>query len=410
MTLNRFNKKKIKNLIILYPYPFTDIDYKRLEFDQLSLKHGYNVIIHDLSGFIISKTFAKEWKSDLYKNSIKFKNLYQWILWVINFSKSYDKTIFFNYVTDFTFNSFLIRCYLLINKFRVIVEKNAEVLAQKNNFSLNYIFNKIKENRFNYLFYINFLYKNFFKKLINFIKLNNEYILTNTKISRKKNIFKINSYEYSNFLLNRNKEKKYLIYQDTGGPFFGGDALHDFKKKEYNNNLINIWYNELNIFFDYIEKYFKSKLIIIPHPKYRKYNLKNKNLVPFFNNRKSINDIDATAKFIPKAKLVLASHLTTSLAHAILNYKPIIFLTSPTLEKIFLDQNIKQIRYFLQSLNLLKVDVTNYDKYNFYDFLKINKKKYYKYSSNILFSSNKNISNKRNFELINNIIKNILPK
>ena len=106
----------------------------------------------------------------------------------------------------------------------------------------------------------------------------------------------------------------------------------------------------------------------------------------------------------------MTSHLTTSLAHAILNYKPIIFLTSPTLEKIFLDQNIKQIKYFLQSLNLLKVDVTNYDKYNFYDFLKINKKKYYKYSSNILFSSNKNISNKRNFELINNIIKNILPK
>ena len=51
-------KEKLVNLIVLYPYPFTDIDYKRLELDQLRLKHGYNVIIHDLSGFIVSKTFA----------------------------------------------------------------------------------------------------------------------------------------------------------------------------------------------------------------------------------------------------------------------------------------------------------------------------------------------------------------
>jgi len=404
-------RKKNINLIILYPYPFTDIDYRRLELDELHLKHRYNIVIHDLSDFIVSNSFKKEWKSDIYKKSIKFKNFYQWFLWIRIFCKSHSKIIFFNYVSDFTLSSFLIRVFLFFNKFIVIVEKNSEILVKKNNnYSLEYIINKIKEHKLNYLFYINFLYNIFFKKLNNFIKLKNEHILTNIKTSSEKKVYEINSYEYSNFLLKINKAKKYLIYLDTGGPFFGGDTLYNFKKIKFNNDLINIWYNEINTFFDYIEKYFQSKLIIIPHPKYRKHILEKKNLVPFFNNRESINDVDATVKFVPKAKLVLASHLTTSLAHAILNNKPVLFLSSPILEKIFLDQDIKQIKYFLQSLNLPKVDVTNYDKYNFYDFLKIDKKKYYKYSSNILFSNNKYISNKRNFELINNIIKNILSK
>jgi hypothetical protein len=56
-------RKKNINLIILYPYPFTDIDYRRLELDELYLKHRYNIVIHDLSDFIISKSFKKEWKS-----------------------------------------------------------------------------------------------------------------------------------------------------------------------------------------------------------------------------------------------------------------------------------------------------------------------------------------------------------
>ena len=128
-------------------------------------------------------------------------------------------------------------------------------------------------------------------------------------ISLKKNsTININQPDYSNSLLFTNnkkkKKKKYIIYLDSGCPYFTGDAHSTGNKiPSYGWSLsdMDAWFKDLTLLFDKLENYFNADVIIIPHPKYKSSNKKIKSFNPYFNNNIVNNDSNALSKLSANA-------------------------------------------------------------------------------------------------------------
>ena len=205
------------------------------------------------------------------------------------------------------------------------------------------------------------------------------------------NLIKGHSFDYSNSLLkkynNSNKinKKKYIVYLDTGFPYFVGDAAAFFAgdaaalRQEIKKVDNESYYRDLNLYFDELEKLYKAKVIVIPHSKYKITKLKNKNLNPYFNNRLTDNSYNATAKLIPKC-LFVTSHGSTALSYAIINYKSVRFLYTKSYNLYDCTQD-KDILLQAKILGAKTVDFATAKKKDLFKSLKVNKSKYdlYKY-------------------------------
>tara|TARA_B110000008_G_scaffold178751_1_gene178045 strand:- start:426 stop:1577 length:1152 start_codon:yes stop_codon:yes gene_type:complete len=141
-----------------------------------------------------------------------------------------------------------------------------------------------------------------------------------------------------------------------------------------------IYYKEINNFFDLIEKEMGIKVVIAAHPK-----SVYENKGDLFNNRKII--YGKTAELVSNSKLVLL-HASTSINFAIIYRKPLIYLTSLSYSGDFR----RKINLRANELNLIPITLplnekdsinfsSNFEKYEDYF------KNYIKYpgSSNKLF-------------------------
>ena len=135
------------------------------------------------------------------------------------------------------------------------------------------------------------------------------------------------------------------------------------------------YYNSLNLFFEFLEKKFKTNVVIASHPK-RNLAIIGKN----FGNRKIYKN--KTAELIKNCKFSIA-HSSTALSFCILSNTPIIFITNNEIEMSWFKREIDF------SALQLKNKVFNIDKYNNYknidNYLNINNKTYKSYAENYLF-------------------------
>ena len=345
----------MKTLLVLFPYRFTEFAYYNFEFLHLkkSLKGNgkYKVIIHDVSDFLVNEKFNKSFKIKRSKESINFTSLISWLKEFNKIKKKSEKVIIYDYLVAPNFKTLIMKMFLKLSKLPVIkceLLEVAEWAPKKRNFK--YFIKKIFEHKLNINFYFFRIKANFFSFLIKHIKFNKIFLLTNRNLKshiseenktadfldmtgKESNIFliKYHNFDYSNFLIeklknqNKAKKKKYIIYLDTPVPYFAGDALYDGRKRPKTD--VDKWYNELNYFFDYLEKLFKSKVIIIPHRKYKIPKLNTKNLNPYFGNRITDNSYDACAKLIPNSLFVINKN-STAMSYAVASYKPIQFIYS----------------------------------------------------------------------------------
>ena len=202
---NKFNYKK-KILLILYPYKFREFDYFKNELSYLKKKSDLEIIIHDLSLILNSKSINNSWMSKESLDAIRFSSLVKWIFSLIKIRNKYKNILIYNFIECRNFSSFVI-----------------------------YFFLSVKENLFLYG--------------------NTSYI-------------SFNSLEFSNNLLLGKKKKKlnkkYILYLDTPEPYFKDDMyiIGAHKKEKIDN-----WYKDLISFFLDLEKFFSAKVIIIPHHK-----------------------------------------------------------------------------------------------------------------------------------------------
>jgi hypothetical protein len=130
-----------------------------------------------------------------------------------------------------------------------------------------------------------------------------------------------------------------------------------------------MYYSELNSFFDMVENTFNVKVIIAAHPK---TSLDSCN----FGNR-TVKRLK-TAELVRDAEFVI-SHQSTSISYAVLNYKPIVFIYTQTMKAMYTDTVVNEImniaQYFgsdpininseldLAGMVLPQIDREVYDRY-----------------------------------------------
>ena len=225
-------------------------------------------------------------------------------------------------------------------------------------------------------------------------------------LDRNKNthLIRCHSPDYSNFLLekykNSNKinKKKYIIYLSRLAPYFSSDELADGRKKPEND--INKWYKELNSFFNNLEKLFKAKVLIIPHPKQRIPSLKKKNLNPYFNNRLSDNSYNACAKLIPKSLFVVTEG-STAMSYAVINYKPVQFIHSTNYKY---ETNEKEDSLCQANLiGMRPINIASFKNKKLIKNLKIDKAKYDRYKFKFLTYKNSKPT-KPNYKIIKDLM------
>lgn len=238
--------------------------------------------------------------------------------------------------------------------------------------------------RFFFKFYQNFFIQKYYK-----FPNTDYYCVTGTKGKYdifKKNV-KILFFPHFDFIINKLNykniyvKKNYFVYLDQNYQY-----SHDFKITNYHNRFSS-FEDEINNFLLLLKKKLNIDIIIASHPK---RNLSKKSILT--KNWKIIKG--KTSELVGNSKAVIA-HNSQSINYAVLNNKPLIFLTTNQLENSDQFENINSnSNYFKKKkINVSNIDIDSF-KFNKLIYLKINKNVYDKYIKNFI-AINKNINFKK---------------
>ena len=393
-----------KALLYISSYKFTSIDHYKNEFDAIEKKYNIKIIIHDLSQILSKRLDSVFFFFFLKKNYKKFYNLSSWKNAFNKLNSKYNLMVF-NSISGYGFNTIPINLHLKKSNVPIIVSPSPQVLDPKleKNFEFyKYRLRKFFSNPFIVYYYLRIYCITFLNSFINFSHI---YILQSgtfknysTLNANKNSVVDFHARDLSNFLISKKKNiknKSLITYIDAAGPYFASDWTMIGKKFSFD---IAKWYQEINKFLDFVEKKYKTKVIVIPHPKNRE--LSN----PFFNEnhgRQFDRSTDASTKLIPKSKFVLScnSH-STAISYAIVSSTPWLYTYTNQLKTdLRLYVNLIELAKATgsQTLNISK----NFKTFDFKN-LKINQKKYdeYKYK----FLTSKKIKNVPNYKIISKLI------
>ena len=403
------------NVLLLYPYRFTKFEYYKYEISKLEKNNNLKVIINDLSDIISNKKLNAVWKTKLEEKTLKFSSLISWIFYFNKIKKK--KTVIFNFLDSSNFKSFIIVLLIKLSKLPVLFydEDDGAVVPKKN---INFFLSRINEHKFNYKVYLYYLKHYLFSFLVNLV--NYDKIILFSQNSKKKNYrgsttykeenfinVNINTFDFSNAIsITKNNKKRTIknsiVYLDNGGPYFTGDTYE--KGNAFPKYDIEKWYNELNEFFDKVEKYFKAKIIVIPHPKYKSHNAKKiKSFNHYFNKRVVNNDYDSLAKISPSCSFFI-SQGSTAMSYAIIHYKPVIHIYSPN--RIYGRTEIKHLKDQAKNTGKKIIDISQINKKKIIKNLSVNKRKYNLYRYKYLTPKNKALEKTPNYKIIGRTIIN----
>lgn len=164
----------------------------------------------------------------------------------------------------------------------------------------------------------------------------------------KKNIT-LNSCDYDNYIYakkfrNSFVPKKYAVFLDINLPFQSDFGLTNAKTVNPND-----YYRSLDQFFTLLEEQYEVKIIIAAHPK-------TNPSTTMFGNRKIYRLI--TAEMVKDADFVVTHH-STSLNYAVLNVKPLVFIYTNEMEKLYSNGRVRAVKALASYLD---ASVYNVDK------------------------------------------------
>ena len=302
-----------------------NINLTEIFFLKANLKKYEQGSNHNLKKEISFKT-KKSFKEFIIKNFISKKHIYCLSnfyqvddFWILRFFKKYDLSYFIGYKTN----------PLPYKEKRISVNYIKVFYKYLFMFRLKLIFKINILKYFHYYKKPDFLitsgssdhYWNKNKLNVPIIKIPSPQIRWDIKSKRGKNVIFVDEFRF--------------FRRDTHLYGITGEKINTLK-----------YYQELNRFFSFIEKKFKSKIIICCSNKHRY----KKNL---FNNRKII--YGKTLEYIAKSKIVIG-HNSDALFQAIYNKKKIIIFNPINVE------NLKKLRIqnFAKFFNLSLVNEINY--------------------------------------------------
>jgi hypothetical protein len=195
------------------------------------------------------------------------------------------------------------------------------------------------------------------------------------KFSSVPQLIHTNLPDYDHFLAAINTpaiiKKKYAVFLDVYLPYHSDIKILGYKPIDAGQ-----YYSSLNRFFDILERRLNVEIVIAAHPK-ANYGQDH------FNGRKIY--VNLTPILVKSAEFVL-SHHSTSISYAVLNYKPIIFIYTEEMKRVYNSTLVKLIKNFA---TFLEVPVLNIDMIAEYDEIlvdEINIEKYEMYKYNFVVS------------------------
>lgn len=394
-------------LILLFPYKFSNFFFNKYQIKDLQKKFKKEFEIHDVSQ-IISKKQVSSLKIKGHKSAIIFKKVSDWNTYMQRKISKHKKIYVINIIHANSFQSLYIHYLLYKFKVNIIKITSPEVFIPS---SRSTIFLKILKIIKSLLFNQSRLYfiakSIIIKKLIFFLKYDKLFItLCGSKSkslllpiennAKKIKFVDFHASDYANYLSNKKekkiKNKNYVIFLDLKAPAFAGDDVLFNNRIQYD---VDKWYKDLNNFLISVEKIFKTKVIIIPHPSVRK--LKNK----YYNSKFSVaKDSDATNKLIPSSRFVIANGATTAVSFCVIHNKPVTLMYADQVKELNPEMLIdtKSLSKCLSVKNININEKINKSKFS----LKISKKCYSKYKYNFLTS--KKIQRINNSEILKKIL------
>lgn len=372
--------KKKKKLIVIWDVVFRDFDYYRLELEKIS--KFIDIEVHDMNR-VFNKNLEKMYQTKSKRKIVKrYKTFKEWKNNFEKINENNEISILLinngNNLTKFYFNLFLVK-----KKLPIITISNNTVKETTKSVQIDFetIFFKLINN-LNFKFLIKFLSNRLFSSLNkyfikpNFIISNSiyDYNFQKKKKSKKTTIFKGNSFDFSNSItyrskkLNANLKKNFSVLIDSTGPRFKDEHAI------FNNQQTHTpekWYPSVNKFFDFLEKNFKTRIKICPHPK-----TKTKKYSMDFGGRENIQN--KLLSMIKNSKIVISKG-STAIIYAIIFKKPVLLVYS---NEMLRHKNYMRnvVNSFSSDLNLKPINIDkNYDKNLIKRRLRINKRLYKNY-------------------------------
>ena len=362
-----------KKLIILWPWYFKKKDWLRYEIDYFLKYKDLIIEVHELGNNIEKKLVRQNLKH--HKIIKKFRSIDEWFDKIKKTSRKY-KIFILNDVRAYNFQSYKVKKKLnelkLEKKIKIleylgddtpepIKQKLSSFILIKKIFSTNpiLIITSFKIKLFQYL-------ERKLNYFPNFSLLISDQKQTVNKKSKK--IFAHSLDYYNNLLKNRklNFKKKYAIYIDY--------PLPDVADTNYLNWRYPItlkkWFKSLNSFFLQLEKKYNCEILIFPHPKNKKKQLKK-----YYSTRKIV--YKPISEFSQKTLFFICRN-TTAISFPVIYNKPIFLICS---DELFLPNNYKDMDYYNIFKKELSLKVTNIDHLSTKDITKINLINYKSYQN-----------------------------
>lgn len=359
-------------IVFISEAPFIKQSKKDLYFDEISEK--FNSEIWDLS-LLYGKTYSLP---DEVSDSLKIKNFKDFKKRLKDIPKN---SIFITSSTPIGFNLKIFNTlhkyshktfYLkkdLINKEMVIYSnyhEESDTRSKYKDINLEKIINKFK------------------KIIFGSYKYDFVFQISNCQTPNFKEKLSGHNIKYEHYKIAKLEKpiitEKYILYLDTDFAFH-----HDLiKDTEMENINPEIFFKKMNLLFEKLEEKYNAKVIISAHPK--------SNYTNEFNDRKIIKF--KTPNLVVNSYAVVA-HLGTSIATAVLDYKPIIFPYYQEMEE-------KACRGWLKTssgyANYLDAPFVNLDKADYSIDFNVNETKYKQFIDNLII--NQNLITGSNLEMI----------
>ncbi len=395
--------KKI-TLLVIYPRGFTNFDYHKWEFEELKRKYNVKIIINVVDPTVNRKVdtlFSRSYRNIIFSRSIK-----EWLKFFSKFDKK--NTIILNQLDSISFKSLVINYFLSKSEIPILINRNPQLSGdEKIPLSTKVLLNYLKTILFNpsYTFFsIKFILIRF---LFSFLNFKNMTILNvgkkiNKHFYKKNKIIGFHSWDYSRYqkinLKRKNKKlkNKNIIFLDQPGPYFPDDHTLSGKDTMFNYD-IKKWYADINSYLDKIEEIYKTKVVVVPHPKVKGV----KNI--FYKKREIDHSNDAAEKLIPTSKFIITCGMTTAISFAILSNKPI-FLT-------YCEQQLNDLReladleYTAKITGAHVINRNDLRRSNLLRSMQTNKTLYNKYKYRYL--ATQEYEHERNSKLISKFLKGI---
>lgn len=248
---------------------------------------------------------------------------------------------------------------------------------------LIYIFNKIKS-----IFSIKKKFKSYFTDILFYA---GDHTLKLDSIRNKKILKYVPSpsFDYDIYLKQKKlkkifSRKKYAVFLDSM------IVHHEDYRMNYKYHTVPVtlkYFNEMNKFFDKIEKHLNLEVVIALHP-----NCNVKNYSKFFDDRKCIKS--DTARLVRDSKFIFSHASTTAINFAIIYNKPIVYIITNEMQRSYLTLKRHLIKKKIFKHNFINVSSFDPEKLK-KNFIVDNSvyKSYYRNYINSCSNKNKNLGN-----------------